>query len=102
MPLKRKNADGTWSNVSGGSYTPMVTTCALPIAGWSAESPYTQTVSLPGMTASKNILVTPAPASFTEWADKGVYCSAQGDNTLTFSCGSIIPASDLTANIIIL
>ena len=36
----------------------------------------------------------------TAWAAAGVYCSAQGAGTLTFTC-STVPTSALTANVLI-
>ena len=74
------------------------TTATLSASGWSGN---TQTVSVASVTASNNILVTAAPASFVAWSEAVVYCSSQGDGTLTFTCEEV-PAVNLTANILIL
>ena len=74
------------------------TTATLSASGWSGNS---QTVSVASVTASNNILVTAAPASFVAWSEAVVYCSSQGDGTLTFTCEEV-PAVNLTANILIL
>lgn len=91
--------DGTWQEVGGGGGVSMSTTTAsLATSGWSNNQ---KTVSVSGVTASNNVIVSPAPASMTAWAAAGVYCSAQGAGTLTFTC-STVPTSALTANVLIL
>jgi hypothetical protein len=69
----------------------------LTAAAWSSKK---QTVNVAGVTANNNVLVTAAPASYVAWSEAVVYCSAQGDGTLTFACDEV-PAVDLTANILI-
>lgn len=71
---------------------------ALQFAGWSGN---TQTVSVSGVTASSNVVVSPAPASFEAYASAVVRCTAQEDGSLTFTSKSA-PAEDLTVNILIL
>ena len=73
-------------------------TVTLTSSGWSSNS---QTVSVSGMTATLDIVVSPAPASQEAWGKAGIYCSAQGAGTLTFTCKSA-PTTNLTANILIL
>lgn len=70
----------------------------LTVAGWSSNI---QTVSVAGMTASVNIIVTAAPDSYIAYADAGVHCTAQGAGTLTFTCEET-PTEALTANVLIL
>ena len=70
----------------------------LSAGGWSEEN---QTVALPGMTANTTIIVAAAPENYDPYAKAGVYCSAQGADSLTFSCKSA-PEGDLRANILIL
>lgn len=77
---------------------PTAETVVLPVAGWSSNS---QTVSLVGMTASANIIVTAAPDSYMAYAETGVHCTGQGANTLTFACEET-PTEALTANVLIL
>lgn len=70
----------------------------LTAAGWASNS---QTVNVEGVTAGNNVLVAAAPASRTAWNDAEVYCSGQGEGTLTFACSSA-PSADVTANVVIL
>lgn len=66
----------------------------LPSSGWSGN---TQTVSATGVTATNTVTIGPAPSSMNAAMQAGVYCSAQGQGTLTFTCSSI-PSSSLTYN----
>lgn len=70
----------------------------LTVGGWSSNS---QTVSVAGMTASVNIIVTAAPDSYIAYAEAGVHCTAQGAGTLTFTCEDT-PTEALTVNVLIL
>ena len=81
-----------------GLSAPVARTATLTVAGWSGT---TQTVSVTGVTADSILTVTYAPASHDAWLDAGVYCSAQGAGTLTFTCESV-PTAALTANIVII
>ena len=84
----------TRSNVR--SMTSMTVT--LPAADWSDGH---QTVSLPKVTASNTVIVSPLPASQYEYGACGVLCSAQGAGTLTFTC-TVTPANNLTIGVVIL
>lgn len=66
----------------------------LPSSGWSGN---TQTVSATGVTATNTVTTGPAPSSMNAAMQSGVYCSAQGQGTLTFTCSSA-PSSSLTYN----
>lgn len=46
------------------------------------------TVTVTGMTATANVIVSPAPASMDVWSTAGCRCTAQGANTLTFTVKS--------------
>ena len=81
-----------------GLSAPVARTATLTVAGWSGT---TQTVSVTSVTADSILTVTYAPASHDAWLDAGVYCSAQGAGTLTFTCDTV-PTQALTANIVIL
>lgn len=70
----------------------------LEADSWAAN---TQTVAVEGVTADNNVLVAAAPESRSAWNDAEIYCSAQADGSLTFSCGTA-PAADVTANVVIL
>lgn len=73
-------------------------TCTLTTAGWSGNS---QTVTCTGVTASNDVIVSPAPASWTVSAAAGVYCTAQAANQLTFAC-STVPTANITVNVLII
>lgn len=77
---------------------PSTTTVTIATTDWSNLS---CTKSVTGMTASKIVLVSPDPVSFTAYTDAGVRCSAQGSGTLSFACDSV-PSSSVTVNILIL
>ena len=77
-----------------------VTTATLATSSWSGSGPYTKSVSVTGVTASNNVFVSPAPASFTHYGECGIYCSAQGSGTLTFTA-TTVPTSSLTVNVAI-
>lgn len=74
------------------------TTTTISVANWNATTTCTKSVT--GVTSSNSVIVTPAPASISTWTSNGVYCSAQGSGTLTFTC-STTPSADITVNIMI-
>lgn len=74
---------------------------ALSASAWAgAAAPFTQAVTVQEVTASSNIIVTPAPASLEAYGAAQVRCTAQAANSLTFAC-SKVPESNLTVNILI-
>lgn len=78
-----------------------IRTATLTVAGWTGEAaPFTQTITVEGMTAASNIIVAPAPASLDAYGAAQVRCTAQAANSLTFAC-SKVPESNLTVNILI-
>lgn len=72
-------------------------TITLTASGWSNN---TQTVTATGVDSSSVVIVTPAPASISDYTSAGIYCSAQGTNTLTFTCATV-PTSAITVNVLI-
>lgn len=80
---------------SGATYTSIAAT--LTTANWSSN---TQTVNVAGVTASNAVIVSAAPTSYLSYGEFGVYCSAQGAGTLTFTCDST-PDVDLIVNVLI-
>ena len=84
-----------WSAPTGWSKTITVT---LTSAWWSSNS---QTVSATWVTASNTVIVSPAPSDIADYADCGVYCSAQGSGTLTFGCDTV-PSGDIVVNVLIM
>lgn len=60
-----------------------------------------QTVNVDGVTEDNAIIPVPAPENHTAYCESGVYCSAQSNGTLTFTCADV-PAADLVVNVLIL
>ena len=89
-------------NVKGTDYAgPSVgVTATLTAAGWDADAK-TQTVSVAGLTATANCIITAAPDSYMAYAETGVRCTAQGAGTLTFACETV-PTANVAANVLIL
>ncbi len=80
--------------ISGGL---TATTATLTSGGWSSN---TQTVTVSGVTATNNVIVSYAPSSKDAWVNADIYCSAQGANSLTFTC-TTEPTVNVSANILI-
>lgn len=78
---------------------PFLRTATLTTSGWSSNS---QAVTVSGVVADSSaqlIYVSPADkASATAWGEAGVFCSAQGANSLTFVCDSA-PSANINVNI---
>lgn len=89
--------DGVISAVGGGGGGVSYATQAVRILA-SAWSNMTATVNASAATATNDVIVTPAPESVSAWASAGIYCSAQGDGTLTFACKAA-PTEAVTANV---
>ena len=70
----------------------------LTVAGWSSN---TQTVTVTGVTATNTVFVSPAPASASDYASAGIICTAQGTDSLTFTC-TTVPANAITVNVVIM
>lgn len=74
---------------------------ALSASAWAgAAAPFTQAVTVQGVTAASNIIVTPAPASLEAYGAAQVRCTEQAANSLTFTCEKV-PETNLTVNILI-
>ena len=72
-------------------------TVTLTASGWSNNA---QTVTATGVASDRVVIVTPAPASIANYTSAGIYCSAQGTNTLTFTCATV-PSTNITVNVLI-
>lgn len=72
-------------------------TVVLNASSWSSSA-LTQSVSCSIATASNIIWVAPA-GNIASYGKNGVYCSAQGDGTLTFTC-TTVPQDTYTVNIV--
>ena len=73
-------------------------TVLLTAAGWTDKA---QTVTANGVTADNTVVVSPAPASYTAYAEGAVRCTAQGSNSLTFTCDDV-PAGNITVNVTVI
>ena len=100
--LKGDGAGGVSAAVKGTDYAgPSVgVSVTLSASGWDADAK-TQTVSVSGVTATANCIITAAPNSYMAYAEAGVRCTAQGAGTLTFACETV-PTADVAANVLIL
>ena len=100
--LKGDGSGGVSAAVKGTDYAgPSVgVTATLTAAGWDADAK-TQTVSVAGVTATANCIITAATDSYMAYAEAGVRCTAQGAGTLTFVCETV-PTADVAANVLIL
>lgn len=70
-------------------------TVTLSVSGWSENA---QTVSVADVAADSIVVVAPTPASRKAYMEADVYCSAQGNGTLTFNCEDV-PSAALTVNV---
>ena len=100
--LKGDGAGGVSAAVKGTDYAaPSVgVTATLSASGWDANAK-TQTVSVAGVTATANLIITSAPNSYIAYSEAVVRCTAQGAGTLTFACETV-PTADVAANVLIL
>ena len=100
--LKGDGAGGVSAAVKGTDYAgPAVgVSVTLSASGWDADA-NTQTVSVAGVTAAANLIITAAPDSYMAYAEAGVRCTAQGAGMLTFACETV-PTEDVAANVLIL
>lgn len=73
-------------------------TATIQTSNWSND---VATVSVTDMTANAVIIVTPSPSSYQIASDCGIYCSAQGAGTLTFTAINGAPSSTVTMNVLI-
>ena len=100
--LKGNGAGGVSAAVKGTDYAaPSVgVSVTLTASGWNANAK-TQTVSVSGVTATGNLIITAAPNSYMAYTKAGVRCTAQGAGTLTFACETV-PTDNVVANVLII
>ena len=69
----------------------------LTSAWWSSNG---QTVTATWVTATNTVIISPDTSSFSSAISSWIYCSAQSNNSLTFTCTEV-PSDNITFNIII-
>lgn len=70
----------------------------LPVSGWANNK---QTLAVSGVTTNSTIFVSGDSGSEPEYSTCEVYCSAQANGSLTFSC-TYLPMEDVVANVCII
>lgn len=88
------------SNAVGAIVIPPGTTSlvvTLDSSSWVNDS---QTAVALGVDQNSNVVVAPDAASAKAYAAAGILCTAQGQDTLTFTCDSV-PTATLTVNVLI-
>ena len=83
---------------AGATYTG--TTGTLAQLDWNVST-LEQTITVNGVTTTNAVIVSPDANDIEAYAESGIYCSAQGTDSLTFKCGEI-PNVDIDVNILIL
>lgn len=77
----------------------------LAAGSWSSATPPTQTVTATGVTATNNVIVSFASTITAEQLndvyDGKIFCSAQGENSLTFVCYGTEPTENIPITVLI-
>ena len=79
------------SGVAPNQYSGAVT---LSASGWASKK---QTVNVANVTATNDVFVSPAPASYKAYTAAGIVCTTQASGKLTFECTSV-PTATITVN----
>lgn len=95
--LKGTGDGGVSAAVHGVDYQLPIKTATVTLSAsqWSENA---QTASVSDVAADSIVVVAPAPASRKAYIEADVYCSSQGNGTLTFSCEGV-PSAALTVNV---
>ena len=96
---KLADAAVTYDKTAGVQQKHTAAAVSLEVDDWSDDN--TILVEVSGVTASNTVIVSPDPASFEEYAEKNVRCTAQEADSLTFTAEDK-PTVDLTVNVVIL
>lgn len=91
------------TNIGAAALALTSTQVTLISSNWSASYPYTQTVTVNGVSADEMAqLIIPSPASSNSlmYYNYGILCTGQGENQLTFT-SEIRPSSDLLMYVMI-
>lgn len=99
LQINAKDAE-TISGTPLSDLTTYMTQVTVSTLGWDSST-LTKSVIVNGISADETaqiINVVPVASSMSSAVSCGVYCTEQGENSLTFSCATI-PTVDLTFNI---
>jgi len=94
----RTNAQPVPTAQEIGAVTQQTSTISLVSTDWVSHS---QTKTVSGVTADNTVIVSPASASASDYADAEILCIAQGANSLTFTC-TTDPTNNISVNVVIL
>lgn len=92
--------DSSGAAVAVSAPTPVYRTVTLSVSTWSSN---TQTVTVTGVLADETkqlIQPMPAVASQSAYIEAGIICTAQAENSLTFTC-STVPTEDISLFVVI-
>ena len=81
-----------------GATTSVSDSITLLSTDWSSQT-YVATVQ--GVTSSNTVIVSPAPSSSDDYVAAGIKCTAQAENSLTFTC-TTDPTNNISVNVVIL
>lgn len=95
--IRKLVINGEEYNIPSWGVTMTTIQVTLLSSGWSNN---TQTVTATGVTANNNVVISPAPSSFSDYTDAIIYCSSQWTNSLTFTCDTA-PSNDITVNVMV-
>ena len=73
-------------------------TITLTTANWSNN---TQTVTALWVTSNSSVIVSPTPTSIEDYTSAKIYCSAQGTDSLTFTCINT-PSNAVSVDVVVL
>ncbi len=90
-----------------GAFSASGVTVTVASGSWNGSSaPYTNSVSVSGVTASNHILVSVGSsvtaAQYSAFADAQIVCTSQGDGSIVLSAFGDKPTIDLPVNVVIL
>ena len=73
-------------------------TLTLSSGGWTSDEQIVSSVT--GCTSNSIVFISPDPTSSDDYVDAGILCTAQGNQTLTFTCKTV-PTNNITVNVVI-
>ena len=85
----------------GGQTYDVVKTATVSNALTTSMNIAGQSVTVTGVTSTCTVIVAPTPETQSIWTAAGVYCSAQGTNSLTFKAASA-PTGNISINVVML